>query len=126
MKYRRLAMFVIIDGVRYVPEVVFPQDSAYYENILSSPMAVCGDFDDISIRGYLHKLLNELWEKQDGFRGKKPFGNSGWNLDLIYSLIACGYIPGVYSEEWDGSRIDDPREADRLVKELIQYIFTAT
>jgi hypothetical protein len=117
-------MLVIIDGVRYVPEVVLPQDTAYYENILSSPMAVCCDFDDISIREYLHKLLEELWEKQDSFNGKRPFGNSGWNLDLIYSLIACGYIPGKFDPDWEDCRIDDSREADRLVKELIQYVFT--
>lgn len=31
-----------------------------------------------TIGEYLKKLLLTLWDEEDGFSGKRPFGNSSW------------------------------------------------
>ena len=35
-----------------------------------------------SIRGYLKTLLTTLMAEGEGFSGKRPFGNSGWEYEL--------------------------------------------
>lgn len=62
----------------------------------------------ISIRGYLKKLLTTLWYEQDGFSGKRPLGDSGWDWELYKPLIEAGYIAGIldgdgYIEDCDES-----------------------
>lgn len=119
-------MKVIINDVVYVPERSLPSDANVYEQALNAPMTQCDDFDDIKVIEWLHKLLDTIWVEEEGFSGKRPFGNSGWSLDLIYALIDCGYIPGKIERDEDGDFIDseyDSREADRLVRELIRYAF---
>jgi hypothetical protein len=74
----------------------------------------------------LYKLLRKLWAEEEGFSGKRPFGNSGWSLDLIYSLVDCGYIPGTTDRDEYGYLYYctyDPHEADRLISDLIKYAF---
>jgi hypothetical protein len=36
-----------------------------------------------TVRDYLKALLLKLWEEEEGFSGKRPFGNSGWKHELI-------------------------------------------
>ncbi len=60
------------------------------------------DFDpDMTIRDYLRELLIKLWEDGEGFSGKRPFGNSGWEYDLYVPLIKAGVVPGEI-DEWGG------------------------
>lgn len=47
-------------------------------SILDTPMQE-NDADAATIRDYLKALLLRLWEQGEGFDGKRPFGNSGWN-----------------------------------------------
>lgn len=55
----------------------------------------CDDLSKkISIRGYFQALLTKLFEEDEGFSGKRPFGNSGWDADLAVPLIKAGVIPG--------------------------------
>jgi hypothetical protein len=50
--------------------------------------------DDLTVREYLRTLLTTLWEEEEGFSGKRPFGNSGWKYELYRPLIAAGLIEG--------------------------------
>lgn len=60
----------------------------------------CNDLGKkISIHDYLIELLKTLWEEQDEFSGKRPFGNSGWDYDLIGCLIANHIIEGKLDED---------------------------
>lgn len=43
-----------------------------------------------TIKGYLKALLYALWDEGEGFSGKRPFGNSGWEGDLLDPLINQG------------------------------------
>ena len=118
-------MNIQVDGVRYVPDTAVDNASAC-DQALNALMAQCGDFDDIKIVDYLNNLFQALWREGEGFNGKRPFRNSGWSLDLTYSLIMCGYIPGTIELDEYGdidSAIYDQAEADRLISDLIKYCF---
>jgi hypothetical protein len=77
-----------------------------------------------TIREYLLKLLTNLWIYGEGFSGKKPFGNSGWEYEIYQALIRAGFIEGELDEE---GYIDDllpPQQilADKLITEAIQEL----
>ena len=42
--------------------------------------------DDLTCRQYLCALLAQLWSEGAGFSGKRPFGNSGWEWDILDAL----------------------------------------
>lgn len=83
-------MEVIIDGVRYVPAPPATTGKA-----LSDALDVRFDSDAgdmLTVRQYLHEMLGKVWEEQDEFDGKRPFGNSGWEFDLYIPLAQAGFI----------------------------------
>lgn len=68
--------------------------------ILALPMKP-NDADAATVRDYLKALLATLIEKEEGFSGKRPFGNSGWMSDLQAPLVQAGVVPGsLDSEGW--------------------------
>jgi hypothetical protein len=69
----------------------------------------CDDLHrEVSIREYLHELLTELWREGEGFSGKRPFGNSGWEYDLYKPLIQAGVVPGSIDEDGYINDVDAP------------------
>jgi hypothetical protein len=40
-----------------------------------------------TVRGYLCQLLHDLWREEESFESKRPFGNSGWQSDLIDPIM---------------------------------------
>lgn len=74
-----------------------------------------------TIGEYLIELLAVLWEQQESFSGKRPFGNSGWTYDLLTGLVRAGLIPGSLDE--DGFSFDCDREAGhRLIAAAIRQL----
>ena len=67
--------------------------------------------------------MTTLWEKGEGFSGKRPFGNSGWEYDIYRPLISGGFIPGKLDGE--GYYVDtvDKKIAEPYVFKLIQAAF---
>lgn len=59
------------------------------EEILALPMGE-NDADAKTVKEYLKKLLETLWEEGEGFSGKRPFGNSGWEVELEHAVEAEG------------------------------------
>ena len=53
--------------------------------ILNCPMG-SNDADADTVKDYLKALLGALWDEGEGFSGKRPFGNSGWECELIEAL----------------------------------------
>lgn len=53
----------------------------------------------LTIREYFLELLRTLWIEEEGFSGKRPFGNSGWQHDVYTALIKHGLIPGKLDED---------------------------
>ena len=60
------------------------------------------DLGEVTFREYFHKLLQTLWYEDEGFSGKRPFGNSGWSWDLIRGLVATGLVPGRFGDGYSG------------------------
>lgn len=113
-------MDVNIDGVRYVPEPEQPKDKgllAALEVRFSSDAGY-----DLTVREYLRTLLMTMWEEGEGFSGKRPFGNSGWEYDLYKPLIAGGFIPGKLDEDGYVDTFDE-KVAGPYVCDLILAAF---
>ncbi len=54
----------------------------------------CDDLDqEMSVREYFKALLSVLWDEEEGFSGKRPFGNSGWQSDVGNALEVAGVEP---------------------------------
>lgn len=81
---------------------------------------------NLSVREYLRELLLTLWREEDGFSGKRPFGNSGWTYYLFVTLAAAGYIKAKKVGYGDGTfdfEITDVREAHAFVEGVIRAAF---
>ncbi len=76
----------------------------------------------ITIREYLELLLLTLWDDQEGFSGKRPFGNSGWEYDLYQPLVKGGFIDGELDSEGYIYKINKV-EAHAFVRDLIVEVF---
>lgn len=50
------------------------------------------DAEAETVRQYLGKLLEKAWTEGEDFSGKRPFGNSGWEYDLLNPLALAGMI----------------------------------
>mgnify|MGYP003553736075 FL=1 len=111
---------VIIDGVRYVPAPAAPRGktlNAALEHRFNSDAG-----NALTVRDYLHALLSKLWAEGEGFSGKRPFGNSGWEYEMYKPLIAGGFIKGKLDA--DGYVEDfDKDEAEPYVFDLISAAF---
>lgn len=77
---------------------------------------------DITVAGYLCRLLRDLWAKTEEFNSKRPFGNSGWTWDLYIPLMENGFIPGEYDDEDEYWEFDEP-QAEAFVLALIDHLF---
>lgn len=62
-----------------------------------------------TVKGYLKALLFTLWDEDEGFSGKRPFGNSGWEYDLTDALI-------------DNKLAQTSSEAKKLIFKAIQAL----
>jgi hypothetical protein len=51
------------------------------------------------IRGYLKALLTRLWQEEEGFSGKRPLGNSGWQNEVVLPLYNAEMIKGKVDSE---------------------------
>lgn len=86
----------------------------------------CNDLRrEVSIREYFYELLATLWKEGEGFSGKRPFGNSGWDADLAFPLVQGGYLRGRITIEDGWTSLDsyDGEAHHKLVAELIKHVF---
>ncbi|MFD3594372.1 hypothetical protein ACFWU5_16735 [Nocardia sp. NPDC058640] len=74
-----------------------------------------------TIRGYLIALLDVLWQQKEGFGGKRPFGNSGWQWDLYEALGRGGVVPMTLDEYGFIEDIDN-RKCDALIASAINAL----
>lgn len=83
------------------------------EKILNTPMTE-NDAEAGTVKEYLCKLLTLVIMKEEGFNGKRPFGNSGWKCDLYYSLLNKHVDDGISS--------DEEEDCDRALLAAIRYM----
>lgn len=73
------------------------------------------------IRGYLKALLMRLWQEEEGFSGKRPLGNSGWQMDVVVPLYNARMIRAKLDSE--GSPYDyDQTTVDSLMFQAIKAL----
>lgn len=77
------------------------------KQILDLPMKWEEDRNVKTVRDYLKKLLATLWEEEESFSGKRPFGNSGWRRDLETPLVLGGAVSGTIDEDGWATVADD-------------------
>ena len=78
--------------------------------ILDLPMGE-NDAKAATIREYLVALLAAVWEREESFSGKRPFGNSSWKYEVYAALGAGGVIAITRSDEDDDDFDISPDEA---------------
>jgi hypothetical protein len=89
--------------------------------ILNLTMAHDNQAGARTVRDYLKALLIELWDQGEGFSGKRPFGNGGWEYDLYYVLVSEGFVSGridAYGDVVDVDTIHAGRLIDQAIKSL--------
>lgn len=72
-----------------------------------------------TVRGYLAALTERVWEENECFSGKRPFGNGGWQFDLYVPMIRAGLVGGTFYEDGDLEDVDEDA-ADKLILEAIR------
>ena len=82
----------------------------------------CDLSDGITIKEYILRLVIELFYQKEGFSGKRPFGDSGWEYDLYKPLIEHGLVSGVIDVDGCVDTVDS-EEADQLLFRIIYTIF---
>lgn len=75
----------------------------------------------ITIKDYLKALLTTLWSEGEGFSGKRPFGNSGWEHELYVALVAAGAVQGKLDEEGCLDTVDH-ESANELIFQAIESL----
>ena len=83
-------MDVTINGVKYVPAEPMPKGKDFLAALALRFDSDAGD--DLTVKQYLHALLRTLWDENESFSGKRPFGNSGWDFALYAPLAKAGFI----------------------------------
>lgn len=79
------------------------------------------DFGATTVRGYLVALLTQLWREEEGFSGKRPFGNSGWTYDVYVPMVRAGMVPGRFTDDGELVGFKWP-DADALILRAIQAL----
>jgi hypothetical protein len=75
-----------------------------------------------TIGDYLVALLATLWKEGEGFSGKRPFGNSGWEYELYIVLVKNDIVSGSF-DEYDDLEDVDTEKADRIIQEAIKCLY---
>ena len=91
------------------------------QEIMKLPMGE-NDAKANTIGEYLIQLLATLWDEQDGFSGKRPFGNSGWEYDLYVPLVKANIISGDIDEEYGDILSLDEKAGHKIIADLIQSL----
>lgn len=84
---------------------------------LDAPMPDPNDADAATVRDYLVALLLRVWDEAEGFSGKRPFGNSGWQQDVYEALAHAGLVTATFDE--DGYLDEIPDDQQILAETLV-------
>lgn len=93
-------------------------DRATARRVLALPLPEHNDAGAATVRDYLTRLLALVWEHDECFDGKRPFGSSGWAGDLYYPLVKAGLIDGDIDEDGYLEAFDH-RAGDALIAAAI-------
>ena len=92
-----------------------------YKDYINLPMQE-NDAGAKTIGDYLERLLLTLWDEEEGFSGKRPFGNSGWKWEVYTALIFAKVVNGKLDEDGYIEEVDFSM-ADDVVRNIILTLF---
>lgn len=72
----------------------------------------------VSIGEYFLLLGKTVWNEGEGFSGKRPWGNSGWEAEVYGALAEAGFVNGKKDEDgyWETF---DTEAADKLIEKEV-------
>ena len=76
-----------------------------------------------TLADYFQTLLFKIWEEGEGFSGKRPFGNSGWQYEVYYCLVKNGLVEGEIDPEYGDLISFDREAAEDFVYEYLRSLF---
>lgn len=76
------------------------------------------DADAGTIGEYLESLLVTIISEGEGFSGKRPFGNSGWEWTMHNGLFKAGLLKGTADEEGNLDEYDSVVADQILIREI--------
>lgn len=110
-------------NTKYEETDTMKDDKAH--KVLHAPMQK-NDANAATVGEYLELLLSTLWIEDEGFSGKRPFGNSSWQYEVYIALSDAGLVEGLVLDE-DGYVDSFSREsqiaADELVLQAIRLAY---
>lgn len=60
-----------------------------------------------TVREFFLNCMRDLWVEEEGFDGKRPYGNSGWTYDIAKSLVIAGIVDGKLDEDGYLDSVED-------------------
>lgn len=76
-----------------------------------------------TLREYFKSMLLSLWKQREGFSGKRPLGDSGWDWEIYKVLTLAGYLEGDAGDGYLADLVTPYTVADRLIHDLIAEHF---
>lgn len=89
--------------------------------ILELPMDNPDNGDLSTIGECLRDLLRRLWYEEEGFSGKRPWGNSGWPLEFYKVLVKFDVIEGKFDEDGYLDNVDS-QDGHVIIAECIEEL----
>lgn len=78
-------------------------------------------YDGDTLRTVLKDLVVKIFNEQEGFSGKRPFGDSDFYCRVENSLVIAGFVEGVVE---DGEVVQsNDAQFDKLIKDCVEYAF---
>lgn len=82
--------------------------------------------DQLTLKEYFKKMLLTLWREKECFDGKRPFGNSDWDAELLVILgrnqiIDLGFGKDRDPDDWYLPSSVHER-GNELIKEFIEQV----
>src|ERR1700747_1679685 len=96
-------------------------------DVLHCPMGK-NDAQAATIGEFLGLLLSTLWLEDEGFSGKRPFGNSGWKWQVYEAMVQNNLASGTIVEDEGYLYLEDfsyeeELKADELILQAIRLAY---
>jgi hypothetical protein len=76
--------------------------------------------ETLTIKAFFIQLLSDVWTEKECFDGKRPFGNSDWDRDILVCLIKNKAFPGTLDKKGRVKEYDSEAFEEFVLKEIIQ------
>jgi hypothetical protein len=77
----------------------------------------------VTIRQFFFELMKTFWIEQEEFSGKRPFGNSDWDTDLITCLVKNELIDGELDEDGYLEDYDNDEVEKFVISKILKPLF---